>query len=186
MMSFLERNLDPRYWLAARRSKNDEELEIAASGENFFREGGGGGSNGQSLRRDVDEAEKTSPREQEEGDEWEIVPRGSVLPQTHPLDPHKPSFSSLLPEPLRPYPAFEGWFIRIWDATNEFSAAVIMATNYATDESQVTILFAPGKGDRGRPEGRASVQHGFTYAVAVKTKVGSSSLLLPTSLCLCA
>lgn len=60
----------------------------------------------------------------------------------------------------------------------EFSAAVILATNYATDESQVTLLFAPGKdSDRGKngeikPEGdRDCVRFGFTYAVAVKSKV---------------
>lgn len=106
------------------------------------------------------------------------LPDETEIAQRHPLDPHKPNFSELLPEALRPYPSFEGWFIRLWDPKMEFSAAVILATNYATDESQVTLLFAPGKdSDRGKngeikPEGdRDCVRFGFTYAVAVKSKV---------------
>lgn len=132
MLSFLERNLDPR---------NSEGESGEASGD-------GGGS---------------SSAKEDEDDGWVTVPDelGICAPR-HPLDPHEPNFSELLPEPLRPYPSFEGWFIRIWDSTNEFSAALIMATNYATGESQVTILFSPGKD---------AAKHGFTFAVAVKTKV---------------
>ncbi|EFJ27824.1 hypothetical protein SELMODRAFT_441362 [Selaginella moellendorffii] len=74
----------------------------------------------------------------------------------HPWDPHKPSFSRLLPERIRPYPSFEGWYTRLVDEPRQFSAGVIMATNYATQESQVTLLFS----DSSRS----------THAVAVKTK----------------
>lgn len=100
----------------------------------------------------------------------------------HPMDPHEPNFSELLPLPLRPYPSFEGWFIRILDPSTKFSAAVILATNYATGESQVTILFALADDD----EHDESIKCGYTYAVAVKTKVNQISLLdsnLPRNAC---
>jgi hypothetical protein len=103
------------------------------------------------------------------GEEEATMPEELELAQRHPLDPHKPNFSELLPEALRPYPSFEGWFVRIWDSTANFSAAVILATNYATDESQVTLLFAPGK-NVAREGGRDAINHGYTYAVAAKTK----------------
>ncbi|KAG0610707.1 hypothetical protein M758_7G085500 [Ceratodon purpureus] len=182
MLSFLERNLDPRnWWDEAAGQKKDEVLEGAR--EDFVREGDVGGLNGGSSGETV-EMEKVRGENgasggemelsEQDDDDWVKVP--SMLPdglgmfaQGHPMDPHEPNFSELLPEGLRPYPAFEGWFIRIWDSTKEFSAAVIMATNYATDESQVTILFAPGRDVN--PEGdREAVKCGFTYAVAVKTK----------------
>lgn len=105
--------------------------------------------------------------------DWELVPTLSdelQFAQTHPLDPHKPTWSRLMPEALRPYPSFEGWCVRIWDSKQEFSAAVIMATNYAPDESQVTILFARGKGMDGKGS-RDAVKYGYTYAFDVKTKV---------------
>ncbi|BBN15853.1 hypothetical protein MPTK1_7g01460 [Marchantia polymorpha subsp. ruderalis] len=59
----------------------------------------------------------------------------------HPLDPHQPTFSKWLPESFRPYPSFEGWYFRLLDTESNFSAAVVVATNYATQESQVTLLF---------------------------------------------
>ena len=49
-----------------------------------------------------------------------------------------------MPKALWPYPTFESWFIKLWDPKTECSVVVIMATNYATDDSQLTIIFAPG------------------------------------------
>lgn len=119
-------------------------------------------------------------KSKKKGEDEATMPEELELAQRHPLDPHKPNFSELLPEALRPYPSFEGWFVRIWDPTANFSAAVILATNYATDESQVTLLFAPGKNVE-REGGRDAINHGYTYAVAAKTKVFLflSSILLP-------
>lgn len=82
----------------------------------------------------------------------------------HPWDPHKPSFSHVLPKFVRPYPSFEGWFLRIADFANGVSVGVIMATNYATAESQVTLLFtlSSSKG--------SSFQPGRTYSVYGRSK----------------
>lgn len=132
----------------------------------------GEGENGVAMEK------RHSKKTKEQDIDWEKVPTMPdelELAQRHPLDPHKPNFSELLPEPLRPYPSFEGWFVRIWDPAAKFSAAVILATNYATDESQVTLLFAPGK-NVDREGSRDSVKYGYTYALAVKTKVASSHI----------
>ncbi|KAG6552014.1 hypothetical protein Mapa_006320 [Marchantia paleacea] len=63
------------------------------------------------------------------------------MSRQHPLDPHEPNFSKWLPESVRPYPSFEGWYVRLLDTESNFSAAMVVATNYATNESQVTLLF---------------------------------------------
>ncbi|KAI5067405.1 hypothetical protein GOP47_0017933 [Adiantum capillus-veneris] len=82
----------------------------------------------------------------------------------HPWDPHKPAFTPLLPKLVRPYPSFEGWFLRLVDFANGFSAGVIMATNYATAESQATLLFSvpAGVGQGFQPE--------RTYSVYARSK----------------
>ncbi|KAG0603364.1 hypothetical protein M758_10G087700 [Ceratodon purpureus] len=159
-----------------------EVFEVAA--ENILEEDvlkqNGGSENGSSDNGSIDNGvskgaegkEKDKKKSKEQEVDWENVPTMPDeldLKQRHPLDPHKPNFSEVLPEPLRPYPSFEGWFVRIWDPQQNFSAAVILATNYATDESQVTLLFAPGK-EVKREGGRDSVQYGYTYALAAKTK----------------
>lgn len=106
----------------------------------------------------------------------DTLPEQAVLSQ-HPWDPHKPNFSKLLPESVRPYPSFEGWFVRMWDPESNFSAAVIMATNYATEESQVSLLFTPTPEDLGTRNAGAlrSKENGKyvlrTYAVAEMSKV---------------
>ena len=130
--------------------------------------GGSNGATATTTEAEVKEKDKKKSKEQEI--DWENVPTMTDeldLAQRHPMGPH---FNDLLPEPLRPYPSFEGWFVRIWDPQQNVSAAVILATNYATDESQVTLLLAPGK-DVDRQGGRDSVKYGYTYAVAAKTKV---------------
>ncbi|OAE34858.1 hypothetical protein AXG93_2528s2270 [Marchantia polymorpha subsp. ruderalis] len=86
----------------------------------------------------------------------------------HPLDPHKPVFSNLLPEFARPYPSFEGWYTRLWDPESNFSAGMIMATNYATQESQVTLVFTPAPRDVG-PDASPAFEL-RTYAVADMSK----------------
>ncbi|CAM6104917.1 unnamed protein product [Calypogeia fissa] len=103
------------------------------------------------------------------------LPEQALLSQ-HPWDPHKPNFSKLLPESVRPYPSFEGWFVRLWDPATNFSAAVILATNYATGESQVTLLFTPTREDletRDADAVRSEVDREYvlrTYAVAEMSK----------------
>ncbi|CAK9201296.1 unnamed protein product [Sphagnum troendelagicum] len=95
--------------------------------------------------------------------------------QQHPLDPHKPNYSPLLPEALRPYPSFEGWYVRVSDPSNGLSIALIMATNYVTDESQITLLFSPASsvdyhGNEDAKDDGDAVKSGYTYAVVVRTK----------------
>lgn len=148
-----------------------EVFEVAA--ENILREDVLKENGSTTTTKGAEGKEKDKKKSKEQEIDWENVPTMPDeldLAQRHPLDPHKPDFSEVLPEPLRPYPSFEGWFVRIWDPQQNFSAAVILATNYATDESQVTLLFAPGK-DVEREGGRDSVKYGYTYAVAAKTKV---------------
>ncbi|MCO5576004.1 hypothetical protein L7F22_029811 [Adiantum nelumboides] len=82
----------------------------------------------------------------------------------HPWDPHKPAFTPLLPKALRPYPSFEGWFMRLVDFSNGFSAGIILATNYATAESQATLLFS-------LPDGVCEgFESGRTYSVYARSK----------------
>lgn len=82
----------------------------------------------------------------------------------HPWDPHKPAFTTLLPKLVRPYPSFEGWFMRLVDFANGFSAGIIMATNYATAESQATLLFSlPSDVGKG-------LDHERTYSVYARSK----------------
>jgi hypothetical protein len=126
----------------------------------------------------------SSTKELESIGDWEKVPTLprdlEVSKDRHPFDPHKPNFSRLLPEALRPYPSFEGWFVRISDPSNALSVALIMATNYATDESQITLLFSPAPsadhlGNKHAKDDRTFVKSGYTYAVAVRTKVSKRS-----------
>jgi hypothetical protein len=98
-----------------------------------------------------------------------------LFKQQHPLDPHKPNYSPLLPEALRPYPSFEGWYVRVSDPSNGLSIALIMATNYVTDESQITLLFSPASsvdyhGNEDAKDDGDAVKSGYTYAVVVRTK----------------
>lgn len=76
-------------------------------------------------------------------DEVSSMPEEVNFSSHHPYDPHRPSFSPLLPEAYRPYPSFEGWFVRLLDPEKRLSVGLIMATNYATNESQVTLLYCP-------------------------------------------
>jgi hypothetical protein len=126
----------------------------------------------------------SSTKELESIGDWEKVPTLprdlEVSKDRHPFDPHKPNFSHLLPEALRPYPSFEGWFVRISDPSNPLSVALIMATNYATDESQITLLFSPApsadhQGNKHAKDDRTFVKSGYTYAVGVRTKVSKRS-----------
>jgi hypothetical protein len=126
----------------------------------------------------------SSTKELESIGDWEKVltlPKDlEVSKDRHPFDPHKPNFSRLLPEALRPYPSFEGWFVRISDPSNALSVALIMATNYATDESQITLLFSPApsadhQGNKHAKDDRTFVKSGYTYAVGVRTKVSKRS-----------
>jgi hypothetical protein len=126
----------------------------------------------------------SSTKELESIGDWEKVPTLprdlEVSKDRHPFDPHKPNFSHLLPEALRPYPSFEGWFVRISDPSNALSVALIMATNYATDESQITLLFSPApsadhQGNKHAKDDRTFVKSGYTYAVGVRTKVSKRS-----------
>lgn len=188
MLSFLKRSLDPRSWWGTKTEhlEDDAEFEFSAEGAvgastslEDERVGSAETENGAS-----DGETKWKPNPEREDADWVKVPsKLALLAEHHPFDPHEPSFSELLPAAVRPYPSFEGWFIRVWDATAGFSAAVIMATNYATGESQVTILFALGA-DAG---GSGLVKRGCTYAVAVTTKVGflapGSHLLSRLRLC---
>jgi hypothetical protein len=121
----------------------------------------------------------SSTKELESIGDWEKVPTLpkdlDVSKDRHPFDPHKPNFSHLLPEALRPYPSFEGWFVRISDPSNALSVALITATNYATDESQITLLFSPApsadhQGNKHAKDDRTFVKSGYTYAVGVRTK----------------
>ena len=152
--------------VTAERSLTEDELKQnggASAGENE--------ATGAAAEAEGKEKEKKKSKEQEvDGENGPTMPDELDLAQRHPMDPHKPNFSDLLPEPLRPYPSFEGWFVRIWDSHLKASADVILATNYATVESQVTLLFAPGH-DVDRDGGRHSVKHGYTYAVDARTKV---------------
>lgn len=112
-----------------------------------------------------------------------------LFKQQHPLDPHKPNYSPLLPEALRPYPSFEGWYVRVSDPSNGLSIALIMATNYVTDESQITLLFSPASsvdyhGNEDAKDDGDAVKSGYTYAVVVRTKVSNSFLSAATSNCL--
>lgn len=112
-----------------------------------------------------------------------------LFSQQHPLDPHKPNYSPLLPEALRPYPSFEGWYVRVSDPSNGLSIALIMATNYVTDESQITLLFSPASsvdnhGNEDAKDDGDAVKSGYTYAVVVRTKVSNSFLSAATSNCL--
>jgi hypothetical protein len=121
--------------------------------------------------------ENGSLSETEEKPEIEdTLPEQAVLSQ-HPWDPHPPNYSKLIPEAVRPYPSFEGCFVRLWDPESNFSAAVILATNYVTEESQVSLLFTPCKEDLGSTNKGAirSEEDGKyvlrTYAVAEMSKV---------------
>lgn len=157
MLSFLERNLNPRRWGVWRQPQEADAEEVLQPTKSFLKEDDVAGSSSQKER--MHEISQTGGETQP----------GTQLRQ-HPMDPHKPNFSELLPEAWRPYPSFEGWFIRIWDPEKGFSAAAIVATNYASAESEVTILFALGKKVHEGSSDRA-VKWGHTYAVAVKTKV---------------
>lgn len=156
MLSFLERNLNPRRWGVWRQPQEADAEEVLQPTKSFLKEDDVAGSSSQKER--MHEISQTGGETQP----------GTQLRQ-HPMDPHKPNFSELLPEAWRPYPSFEGWFIRIWDPEKGFSAAAIVATNYASAESEVTILFALGKKVHEGSSDRA-VKWGHTYAVAVKTK----------------
>ncbi|KAJ7551179.1 hypothetical protein O6H91_06G003300 [Diphasiastrum complanatum] len=103
----------------------------------------------------------------------------NLASRNHPWDPHMPSFSRLLPECLRPFPSFEGWYTRIIDPVTHFSVAVIMASNYATGESQVTLLFSPSDQKSDFPLHRSGIKQGGTYAVAVVTK--NAKITMPSS-----
>lgn len=90
----------------------------------------------------------------------------------HPWDTHPPSFSRLLPESIRPYPSFEGWFFRIVDSSKGMSFAVIIATNYATWESHATIVFCTDDGespsiDGGKHGGRTHRVQGMSKDVRI-------------------
>lgn len=93
------------------------------------------------------------------------------------LNPHSPNYSKLIPGALRPYPSFERWFVRPWDPESTFSAAVILATNYALGESQVTLLFTPceedlGKGNAGAIRSEEDGKYVLrTYAAGELSKV---------------
>lgn len=196
MLTLLERGPNPHRWGHGCRAQPDsgsvqtdlddsrkEVFEMAAQkildgddveGGKGFNTGASNGesANGSGERGSSKVLEKNKGKSKEQEIDWENVPTMPDeldLAQRHPLDPHKPNYSELLPEPLRPYPSFEGWFVRIMDPTNKFSAAVILATNYATDESQVTLLFAPGR-NADKEGDREAVKYGYTYAVRIKTK----------------
>ncbi|KAH7278540.1 hypothetical protein KP509_38G045500 [Ceratopteris richardii] len=96
----------------------------------------------------------------------------------HPWDPHKPSYTPLLPKSIRPYPSFEGWFLRLVDFVNGVSVGVIMATNYATAESQVTFLFSFST-DVGADAG---ITQGCTYSVYARSKESNLLCLPPAKL----
>lgn len=92
----------------------------------------------------------------------------SQMKWVHPWDPHPPSSSRLLPECIRPYPSFEGWFFRIVDPSKGVSLAVIVATNYATWESHCTIVFCIDDGESRNTDG--SKHGGRTHRVQALVK----------------
>eukprot|EP01018_Ginkgo_biloba_P021162 Gb_21784 [translate_table: standard] len=92
----------------------------------------------------------------------------SKMQSVHPWDPHPPNSSHLLPESIRPYPSFEGWFFRIVDPQNAVSIGLIIGTNYATSQSQATILFClPG----GFSSTNYNTPEGHTHRIYVMTKI---------------
>jgi hypothetical protein len=79
--------------------------------------------------------------------------------------------------------------VRVSDPSNGLSIALIMATNYVTDESQITLLFSPASsvdyhGNEDAKDDGDAVKSGYTYAVVVRTKVSNSFLSAATSNCL--
>jgi hypothetical protein len=195
MLSCVERSLNGSRWVRSRvrvtagsggvteidsptSDTRKEIFEVAAEnilkGDVLKQSGGSNGATATTTEAEVKEKDKKKSKEQEI--DWENVPTMTDdldLAQRHPIDPHKPDFNDLLPEPLRPYPSFEGWFVRIWDPQQNVSAAVILATNYATDESQVTLLFAPGK-DVDRQGARDSVKLATLMLWLLRPRLSSS------------
>jgi hypothetical protein len=85
---------------------------------------------------------ETGSRREGEGRQREEEEEKKRLVWKHPWDPHPPAVHWFLPEFLRPFPSFEGWFARVSDFEQGVSIAAIMGTNYVTDETFVTILFS--------------------------------------------
>jgi hypothetical protein len=86
--------------------------------------------------------EEEGSRQEGEGLRREEEDEKKRLAWKHPWDPHPPAVHWFLPDCMRPFPSFEGWFARVSDFQQGVSIAAIMGTNYVTAETFVTILFS--------------------------------------------
>ncbi|KAL2610895.1 hypothetical protein R1flu_022587 [Riccia fluitans] len=144
-----------RHWRCFTRPRS----AVVRGGGSRSRRGGGG------VRAVAEERSKGLASKMKEPTSTEQTMAEEAILSQHPLDPHKPNYSPLVPEFARPYPSFEGWYTRLWDPETRFSVAMIMATNYATQESQVTLLFTPSAEDISGQNGNQKYEL-RTYAVA--------------------
>ena len=103
------------------------------------------------MQREEAEEKERKTQEQEEGKEEE-----EKRLWKHPWDPHTPYFGWFLPDCLRPFPSFEGWFARVSDFEQGISIATFMSTNYVTSETFVAVLFSFNSSHH-----QASSTHGF-------------------------